>query len=240
MVFIGIVILAALDIFDFWAARTERNAIAGKISDAVKQIRLLQKEKNKLSRQSSLLKNEQFILIEKNKDLVEKTIVLSNDNLLISREINELIGSREYILIDTKENILYIKQNGQILHRAKCSAGKGGVLKDKKTGRKWEFVTPKGTFTVKSKITDPIWIKPDWAFIEEKKEIPPIEDPSRRVEGELGKYALDMGFGYKIHGTKKEELLGRPVSHGCIRLDAEDLEYVYNFIKIGKTNIYIY
>ncbi|MBN1384238.1 MAG: L,D-transpeptidase [Elusimicrobia bacterium] len=240
LAFLGLTLLTALDIFDFLAVKSERNIIKKKIAGLKAQIHQLKKEKNKLSKQSSVLKNKQFELIEKNKNLIENNINLSNDILLISREINELIDNQKYIIIDTKENILYIKQKGQILYRAKCSVGKGGVLRDKKTGRTWEFGTPRGIFTISKKTKDPVWIKPDWAFVEDNEEIPPIGDPSRRVEGELGKYALDMGFGYKIHGTKKEEFLGRPVSHGCIRLDTEDLEYVYNTIKLKKTKIYIY
>jgi len=118
--------------------------------------------------------------------------------------------------------------------------GKGGILIDTKTGRKWEFVTPRGIFTIISKTINPIWCKPDWAFIEEKKPIPLPGAPERNVLGELGQYALDLGFGYKIHGTLNEDMLGRPVSHGCIRLGAADLEYIFKRAKINKTPVYVY
>lgn len=160
--------------------------------------------------------------------------------MLLVRQIGELTGAEEYVLVDTRENLLYLKRNGQIIRQAKCSVGRGGILTDTKTGRKWEFVTPRGIFTVKNKTLNPLWFKPDWAFIEEKKEIPLPGAQERKVAGELGKCAIDLGFGYKIHGTQREELLGRAVSHGCIRLGAEDLEFIYKNTKTNKTLVYVY
>ena len=47
------------------------------------------------------------------------------------------------------------------------------------------------------------------------------KNPADRLEyGSLGEYALYFGNGYMIHGTLYERLLGRPVSHGCIRVGA--------------------
>jgi len=42
-----------------------------------------------------------------------------------------------------------------------------------------------------------------------------------------------------IHGTLYERLLGRPVSHGCIRLGKEPLREVWRLAPIG-TPVYIY
>ncbi|MBI5573770.1 MAG: L,D-transpeptidase [Elusimicrobia bacterium] len=236
----AILTLAAIDIYNFLNIKNESELMKNRITGIIKEIKQLEKEKNKIYRQSSSLKKRQLALIEINKNLIEKNIGLSNENMLLVQRIGELTDNEPYILVDTKENILYFKQKGQIIRHTRCSVGKGGILSDKKTRRKWEFVTPKGIFTIKSKTENPLWFKPDWAFIEEKKEIPLPNSPERKVEGELGKYALDLGFGYKIHGTQKEELLGRAVSHGCIRLGADDLEYIYKNTKINKTLVYVY
>jgi L,D-transpeptidase ErfK/SrfK len=234
--------IAITDIYNFMDIKSEYDITKKRISDISKEIKQIEKDKNTIARQSSLLRNKQYQIVQYNKDLIEKNINLSNSNMLTSNKISELLKNNDvYILIDTKENVFYVKQRGQILKKTICSVGKGGLLIDKKTGRRWEFVTPRGIFTIKSKTENPVWIKPDWAFIEEKKEIPPPDAiKERTVEGELGKYALDLGFGYKIHGTLREELLGRAVSHGCIRLGAEDLKYIYDIIKINKTIIYVY
>lgn len=240
IIIVAILTLAAVDIYNFLSVRNENEIIKNRIIGIIKEIKQLEKERNKIHRQSSSLKKRQLALIETNKNLIEKSIGLSNENMLLIGRISQLTDNEPYILVDTKENTLYFKQKGQIIRCIKCSVGKGGILYDKKTGRKWEFITPKGIFTIKNKTENPLWFKPDWAFVEEKKEIPHPSAPERKVEGELGKYALDLGFGYKIHGTQKEELLGQAVSHGCIRLGANDIEYIYKNAKIGKTLVYVY
>jgi L,D-transpeptidase YbiS len=102
----------------------------------------------------------------------------------------------------------------------------------------WVFDTPRGRFEVLSKLQNPVWRKPDWAFVEEGQPIP--KDPADRLEyGSLGEYALYFGHGYMIHGTLYERLLGRPVSHGCVRLGREPLREVYRQAPLG-TPVYIY
>jgi L,D-transpeptidase YbiS len=100
-------------------------------------------------------------------------------------------------------------------------------------------VTPRGQFDVREKIEKPVWTKPDWAFVETREPVPPPEDPRRHVEGELGGYVFNLGDGYLIHGTRNEALLGRPVSHGCVRLGAQDLQRLYATAPRG-TKVYIY
>ena len=78
-----------------------------------------------------------------------------------------------------------------------------------------------------------MWIKPDWAFIEEGGTPPPIGHPDRRDTVSLGDYALYLGDGYLIHGTLFQTTLGRRVTHGCIRLGDEDLAWVYQNVPIG-------
>lgn len=144
-----------------------------------------------------------------------------------------------YLIVDRTHNKMYLKdKEGNLIKEIVCSAGSGGVLEDPQGNRKWVFDTPKGKFTIKNIIEDPIWVKPDWAFIEEGQPIP--KDYSERIEpGMLGEYALDLGGGYFIHGTLYERLLGRNVTHGCIRVGREDLRLVVKTLKIGYS-VYIF
>lgn len=85
---------------------------------------------------------------------------------------------------------------------------------------------------MQSKLTNPTWIKPDWAFIEEGLGIPQnVAD--RAEQGVLGNYALGFGKGYFIHGTLYTRLLGKNVTHGCIRLNDSDLKGVYALARVG-------
>ena len=112
------------------------------------------------------------------------------------------------------------------------------VLKEGAKGRVWVFDTPRGRFEVLSKTENPVWKKPDWAFVEEGEPIP--KDPADRLEyGSLGEYALYFGNGYMIHGTLYERLLGRPVSHGCIRLGREPLREVYRQVAARHAGLHL-
>ncbi len=144
-----------------------------------------------------------------------------------------------HIVIDQTQNRLFVRKDGQVVLEAKCSAGSGMVLSEEGgKERRWVFDTPRGQFRVLSKMANPVWKKPDWAFVEEGKPIP--KDPEERFEaGTLGEYALYFGNGYMIHGTLYERLLGRSVTHGCIRLGRDDLRVVWKEAPVG-TPIYIY
>ena len=92
---------------------------------------------------------------------------------------------------------------------------------------------------MKGKITNPVWRRPDWAFIEEGLAVPSATHPSRYEYGVLGDYALSLGDGYLIHGTLYKRFLGMPVTHGCIRMNDEDLEATFKTLNVGS-RVYIY
>ncbi len=143
-----------------------------------------------------------------------------------------------YLVVDTYRNRLHVYRDGELLRTAICSTGTGIVLRDPRTGREWVFDTPLGERIIETKRRNPVWAKPDWAFIEEGM-LPP-KDPNERFDDvSLGKYGLYMGDGYIIHGTLFKSLLGRRVTHGCIRLGDEDLEFVYNTTPIGA-RVFLY
>jgi lipoprotein-anchoring transpeptidase ErfK/SrfK len=65
--------------------------------------------------------------------------------------------------------------------------------------------------------------------------IPPRNTEQRKVPDALGPYKLDTGEGYLIHGTHpyNEESVGEAVSHGCVRMDNEDLARLYPLVPRG-------
>jgi L,D-transpeptidase YbiS len=163
---------------------------------------------------------------------------LDKEDRALRAKLSRLAPKGNYLVIDQTRNRLYIKKDGEVVREAICSAGSGMVLQTHDGKRKWVFDTPRGVFKVRNRRSNPVWTKPDWAFVEDGLPIPSRR--SDRVEtGVLGEYALDLEDGYMIHGTLYERLLGRPVSHGCVRLGKEDLRAVWKAAPIG-TPVYIY
>jgi hypothetical protein len=158
---------------------------------------------------------------------------------LLQKKMNRLASpGKTYLIINTTENKFRLYNGNQQLRSGLCSTGSFIHLEADST-KNWIFETPKGVLTVRNKIPHPVWRKPDWAFIEEGLEPPPLNHPSRYEYGVLGDYALDLGNGYLIHGTLYQRFLGQSVTHGCIRLNDEDLASVYQTLVPGS-KVYIY
>jgi L,D-transpeptidase YbiS len=143
-----------------------------------------------------------------------------------------------YVVVDTAANRLYLVQDQKIIKEVVVSCGSGDVLEETGGTRKWVFDTPRGEFSVTSKLVNPTWIKPDWAFIEEGEK-PPAKFDDRIDNDSLGNYALGFGDGFFIHGTLYTRLLGRNVTHGCVRVGDKDLKDVFQTVPLGA-RIYIY
>jgi lipoprotein-anchoring transpeptidase ErfK/SrfK len=69
--------------------------------------------------------------------------------------------------------------------------------------------------------------------------IPPAGTKHRSMKGELGHYRLALGDGYQIHGTPYQNSIGSSVTHGCVRMHDEDIEWMYNNVPVG-TKVYLY
>lgn len=69
--------------------------------------------------------------------------------------------------------------------------------------------------------------------------IPPVGSENRKIQGALGKYKLDTGTGILLHGTPFKSSIGQAATHGCLRLNDEDIEWLYSYVPIG-TKVYIY
>ncbi len=159
---------------------------------------------------------------------------LKNEVSRLSAKFNSLTPGQSYIVINTTENKFSLYRNRQLVREGFCSSGSYIRLVTPEGSREWIFRTPKGVFRIQQKVVRPIWIKPDWAFIEEGLPVPPPNHESRYERGVLGDYALSLGDGYLIHGTLYQRFIGLPVTHGCIRLGDADLEEVFNTLNVGS------
>jgi len=157
----------------------------------------------------------------------------------LDKQLESYVPNKPYIVVSTIDNEFTLMKGNDVVRKGKCSTGSLVKLEDDKRGRSYFFQTPKGLRNVLKKKKDPVWTRPDWAYIDDGLPIPSGSDPSRIEEGVLGDYALELGNGYMIHGTLWQRYLGLPVTHGCIRLNDADLEVVFNTLEKGS-NVYIY
>ena len=171
-------------------------------------------------------------------DIATQRVVTEKSIQKLNKKLAALIPWSPFLVVNTTENKFYLYRNRKLIRQGRCSTG-SYILLENGEQQKWIFKTPRGEFRIQSKTTSPIWKKPDWAFIEEGMPVPSPNHSSRYEYGVLGEYSLSLGHGYLIHGTLYKRLLGLPVTHGCIRLNDEDLEVIYYTLNIGS-RVYIY
>ncbi|MDX1507130.1 MAG: L,D-transpeptidase family protein [Woeseiaceae bacterium] len=98
----------------------------------------------------------------------------------------------------------------------------------------WE--TPLGSTAVVSKAVDPTWYVP----LSVRREHAEMGDPLPAVvppgpDNPLGTRVLKLDMpGYLIHGTNQPYGVGMRVSHGCIRLYPENVEFLYELVEVGE------
>ena len=98
----------------------------------------------------------------------------------------------------------------------------------------WE--TPLGATTVVSKAENPSW----WVPASVRREHAEMGDPLPSLvppgpDNPLGTRVLKLEMpGYLIHGTNQPYGVGMRVSHGCIRLYPENIEFLYELVEIGE------
>lgn len=162
---------------------------------------------------------------------------LDKDLAGIEKKMSVYLPKGPYLIINTSANQFRLMNEDKVLREGMCSTGSYTVLQSEK--KQWVFKTPRGMFKILNKVKDPVWKKPDWAFIEEGLPVPSANHPSRYEYGVLGDYSMILGDGYMIHGTLYKRFLGLPVTHGCVRMGDADLEEVFKTMQIGS-KVYIY
>jgi len=119
---------------------------------------------------------------------------------------------------------------------------RGYLIKDNKLitfpvglGR-MDWKTPLGISTIDLKLEKPAWYPPQSVRDEYKNQgkfLPAEVLPG--PDNPLGELAMRISIpgGYFIHGTNRPDGVGMEISHGCIRLFPEDIEYIFQLTDIG-------
>jgi L,D-transpeptidase ErfK/SrfK len=99
-----------------------------------------------------------------------------------------------------------------------------------------DWATPLGRWQVTSKQKDPTWYPPESIRREHLEDgrgfLPKAVPPG--PENPLGRYAMRLSAsGYLIHGTNKPVGVGMQVTHGCIRMYPEDIEWLFSQVPVA-------
>jgi lipoprotein-anchoring transpeptidase ErfK/SrfK len=281
-------------------------AVAGEVANRQDEARLKRLETidamiaERLSDRAEKLRE----ISEEREERVEK---LRSDVERATLDLDDSKDPAQTIIVSTSENRVRVRRSGKTIFEAVCSTGKGTTLEIE--GRKMIFDTPTGRFRIQSKEENPVWVPPDWHFVEEARKkklevvrlnpgeeidaatgepvspssggvwsflkasrksparvlklrgqevvevsadgsekalpageliragkaivVPPPGSAQRRFDKVLGRFRLNIGNGYALHGTTATRELGRSVSHGCVRLSDPDIERLFAMAKVG-------
>ncbi|MDQ3283875.1 MAG: L,D-transpeptidase [Acidobacteriota bacterium] len=92
---------------------------------------------------------------------------LQSEVATAQKQIEDVHDTDFVITVSTAENKVYAKRNGQVVFEAICSTGSNEKLNT--GGETKVFRTPIGRFRIKSKEEAPMWVPPDWHYIEEAR-----------------------------------------------------------------------
>ena len=142
----------------------------------------------------------------------------------------------QYVLPPVREGVVLNIAAKRLFYFPPESEGEGPVVYTFPVGIGrvgWE--TPIGSTTVIAKAKDPSWYVP-WSVQQEHKAmgdpLPAVVPPG--PDNPLGAYVLKLDMpGYLIHGTNQPYGVGMRVSHGCVRLYPENIEFLFPQVAIG-------
>ena len=76
---------------------------------------------------------------------------------------------RPYLVISIEERRLWFKQEDRVLFEAPVATGSGKTLVREGGASAWKFETPRGRLVVRNKEEAPVWVPPDWHYVEQAR-----------------------------------------------------------------------
>ena len=110
--------------------------------------------------------NQQLTNLQKTMSTASSRVTnLQSELATTEKQIEDLQDSDFVITVSTTENKVYARRNGQLVFDAVASTGSNSTLEV--GGQTKVFRTPIGRFRIQSKEENPMWVPPDWHFIEQ-------------------------------------------------------------------------
>lgn len=126
-------------------------------------------------------------LRDESQEREEKLQKLRSDVARVTLKLDDSDDGEQTIIVSTAENRLTVRRMGRAVFEAVCSTGKGTTLEIE--GRKMVFDTPTGRFRIQSKEENPVWVPPDWHFVEQarKRKLQVVRlNPDEAIDADTG------------------------------------------------------
>lgn len=86
--------------------------------------------------------------------------------LVDARRQRDSLAARRYLVIALADNRIAYREGDRVLFESRVASGSGRTLEQTAGGRRWKFETPRGRLVVERKDVAPLWVPPDWHYVE--------------------------------------------------------------------------
>ena len=113
------------------------------------------------------------------------TRMVFNDNIEVLEDVRKSVGATEdtlrallaespetpantpYVVVSIADRRLWYREGDSVIFETRVATGSERVLVRRGSDQHWKFETPRGRLVVQSKEQDPVWVPPDWHFVEQ-------------------------------------------------------------------------
>lgn len=150
--------------------------------------------------------------------LAKEAPAISHSTMSVAKVLQQqalsLRAIRSTLVVKLSDRRVYLYRDGKLKAKYPIAVGQPG----------WE--TPTGNFKVLQMQRRPVWRQPITGDIVATGSNNPLGD---RWIGFWSNGRNQIGF----HGTDSEQLVGKPVSHGCLRMRNRDIREMYEQVGQG-------
>jgi hypothetical protein len=101
-------------------------------------------------------------------ETLRRQIGVEHDSLERLRdERQEPLRDQAYLVVSIEDHRLWYRRGDSVLFATDVATGSGRILERSGADAHWRFETPRGRLVVESKEVDPVWVAPDWHYVEE-------------------------------------------------------------------------
>lgn len=148
----------------------------------------------------------------------------------------EAAGVTYQIEINKTTNKLYLYKNGKVVWTRPVATGKNVQPIPRGSKTIPESATPEGVFPIVVKAVNPQWKNvPGTIKKKVNGKVVTVPNPANPLGPRWNGLSVngDQGLMYGIHGTNNPSSIGKHISHGCIRMNNQDVIKLFDIVPYG-------